>query len=207
VFILPTSCYFTYNHVSTNTITLQQIRVHSMAQGYSKSSGNRSRQKQTAQPGSAFKPFLFGVLVGAAGMYFGPTLLEPKALNKTEQASTAAATTKQPPINFTFPGVFQGTEVIIPKEELADGNPIKAREAADYLLQIGSFRQKDDAESLRGQVTLLNLPTSIEPFKDKFGDRWHRVLVGPFANGSKMAAAQARLAENDLKTLLVKRKD
>jgi cell division protein FtsN len=97
--------------------------------------------------------------------------------------------------------------VIIPKEELADGSPIKAGEASDYLLQIGSFRQKDDAESLRGQVTLLNLPTNIEPFKDNLGDRWHRVLVGPFANGSKMAAAQARLAENDLKTLLVKRKD
>ena len=176
-----------------------------MAQGYSKSSGNRSRQKKTAQPGSAFKPFLFGVIVGAIGMYFGPTVLEQKALNTTAQPTAAA--TKQPPINFTFPGVFQGTEVIIPKEELADGSPIKAGEASDYLLQIGSFRQKDDAESLRGQVTLLNLPTSIEPFKDKLGDRWHRVLVGPFANGSKMAAAQARLAENDLKTLLVKRKD
>ena len=179
-----------------------------MAQGYSKSTGNRSRQKHTAQPGSAFKPFLFGVMVGAVGMYFGPTALEQKALNTTGQPNnTAVTTTKAPPINFTFPTVFQGTEVIIPKEELAKGSPIKAGEASDYLLQIGSFRKKDDAESLRGQVTLLNLPTSIEPFKDKLGDRWHRVLVGPFANGSKMAAAQARLAENDLKTLLVKRKD
>jgi cell division protein FtsN len=177
-----------------------------MAQGYSKSSGNRARQKQPVQQASTFRPFVLGVLVGAAGMYFGPTVLNQSALDKAQLPDVSVAT-KPPPINFTFPTVFQGTEVPVPAEDSTQGTATKAAEASSYLLQIGSFRNKVDADSLRGQITLLNLPASVEPFKDKLGDRWHRVLVGPFANDSKMAAAQARLAENDLRTLKVKRKD
>jgi cell division protein FtsN len=38
------------------------------------------------------------------------------------------------------------------------------------------------------------------------GDIWHRVLVGPFANTSKTAAARAKLSQNDIDSLLIKRK-
>ncbi|MBT6779648.1 MAG: carbamoyl-phosphate synthase small subunit, partial [Porticoccaceae bacterium] len=34
---------------------------------------------------------------------------------------------------------------------------------------------------------------------------WHRVLVGPFANTSKMASARAKLAQNEIDSLLLKR--
>jgi cell division protein FtsN len=71
---------------------------------------------------------------------------------------------------------------------------------------VGSFRNKADAEGLRVKLLLLNLTASVETSGADTGDIWHRVLVGPFANTSKTAAARAKLSQNDIDSLLIKRK-
>ncbi|MCS5588002.1 MAG: SPOR domain-containing protein, partial [Porticoccaceae bacterium] len=74
-----------------------------------------------------------------------------------------------------------------------------------YLLQVGSFKNKPDAESLRVQLLLLNLEAFVEPFETSSGDTWYRVLVGPFDSDSKSASARAKLSDNNLESLLLKR--
>ena len=112
-----------------------------MAQGYSKSSGNRARQKQPVQQASTFRPFVLGVLVGAAGMYFGPTVLNQSALDKAQLPDVSVAT-KPPPINFTFPTVFQGTEVPVPAEDSTQGTATKAAEASSYFCRLAHSATK-----------------------------------------------------------------
>ena len=49
-----------------------------------------------------------------------------------------------------------------------------------YLLQAGSFKIANDAESRRVKLLLLNLNASVELIDLGNGEKWHRVLVGPF---------------------------
>jgi cell division protein FtsN len=176
-----------------------------MAQGYSRKSGNRSGQKKSVQQSSSLGPFLAGLVVGGLAVQFGPMLVEKNPDNSIKQ-SIATEGTKAPSLTFTFDDVFKQSEVIISKDELVVDKKAAPDEDSNYLLQIGSFRNKSDAESLRGQVTLLNLSANIETFVNNSGEQWHRVLVGPFANSSKKASAQARLAENRINSLLIQRK-
>ena len=74
-----------------------------------------------------------------------------------------------------------------------------------YLLQVGSFKNNQDAESLRVQLLLLNLESFVESYKTSSGDTWHRVLVGPFTNNSDSLSARTKLSENNLDSLLLKR--
>jgi cell division protein FtsN len=52
----------------------------------------------------------------------------------------------------------------------------------------------------------MNLNTQIEKVTVRNGEVWHRVLVGPFQNRSKLAQARSTLVSNDINPLLLKRK-
>ena len=74
-----------------------------------------------------------------------------------------------------------------------------------YLLQVGSFKNMDEAESLRIKLLLMNLPVFTEAFKTSSGGKLHRVLVGPFSNNQESSSARKKLLENNLDSLLLKR--
>jgi cell division protein FtsN len=101
--------------------------------------------------------------------------------------------------------MLKDSEIVIPDSKQQKGNVV-VKKNFSYLLQVGSFRNKPDAEGLRVQLLLLNLTATVETFGAGTGDVWHRVLVGPFANTSKTAAARAKLSQNDIDSLMVKRK-
>ena len=54
-------------------------------------------------------------------------------------------------------------------------------------------------------MLLLNLDAAIEAVTLGSGEVWQRVLVGPFSNMSKVAAARTKLAQNRIDSLLLKR--
>lgn len=75
---------------------------------------------------------------------------------------------------------------------------------AQYLLQVGSFRNESDADRRRGELALLGLDASIEVGESDNG-RWFRVYLGPFQSRSEMARARSLTAEADMDTLLLLR--
>ena len=117
----------------------------------------------------------------------------------------AADDTDLPNLTFSFHDMLKDSEIVIPDSKQQKGNVV-VKKNFSYLLQVGSFRNKPDAEGLRVQLLLLNLTATVETFGAGTGDVWHRVLVGPFANTSKTAAARAKLSQNDIDSLMVKRK-
>ena len=74
-----------------------------------------------------------------------------------------------------------------------------------YVLQAGSFRKRDDADSLRAQIILLGQNVRVETGKVR-EETWHRVLVGPFASREQLAAAQKTLAGNGFSNLLLQQR-
>ena len=73
-----------------------------------------------------------------------------------------------------------------------------------YLLQAGSFRQRDDADRRRAELLLLGLEPQVEETSGDNG-RWYRVYLGPFATHSTMAKARSLTANQNIDTLLLKR--
>ncbi|ARS47385.1 SPOR domain-containing protein [Pseudomonas sp. KHPS1] len=74
-----------------------------------------------------------------------------------------------------------------------------------FFLQAGSFRKRDDADSLRAQIILLGQNVRVETGKVR-EETWHRVLVGPFASREQLAAAQKTLAGNGFSNLLLQQR-
>jgi len=76
--------------------------------------------------------------------------------------------------------------------------------SAQYLLQVGAFRQQADADRRRGELALMGLEATVEPGDGENG-RWYRVYAGPFESRSEMARARSLTAQADMDTLLLKR--
>ncbi|MFW5926887.1 MAG: SPOR domain-containing protein [Wenzhouxiangella sp.] len=98
---------------------------------------------------------------------------------------------------YDFFTVLPEIEVVVPNEEIEE----RARERDEpsrqgpYMLQVGSFRSREDAERLRAEITLLGLDSSIEEVTVN-RSTWHRVRVGPFEGAREADGARRRLQEN-----------
>lgn len=174
-----------------------------MAQDYAKKSATRNPKKKAAEPSSSRPAFLAGLIIGAACMYFVPLLLEPKPVDP-DTAIEAADESKLSALKFDFYTLLKDSEIIVPDSSQFESNKSQVEKNHAYVLQVGSFRNPRDAESLKVQLLLLNLTAEIETFGLDTGTV-HRVLVGPFANTSKMTLARNKLADNKINSLLLKR--
>ncbi|MDA9825929.1 SPOR domain-containing protein [Porticoccaceae bacterium] len=174
-----------------------------MARDYPRKSATRSTQNQSKGSSSA-PAFFAGMLVGALSMYLMPMVFDG-TIPDTKAIAKAAEKVEIPDVKFSFHDMLKESEIVIPEDEQAKERAAD-RKNYSYSLQVGSFRNKPDAEGLRVKLLLLNLNASVETSGAGTGDVWHRVLVGPFANTSKTAAARAKLSQNDIDSLLVKRR-
>lgn len=147
-------------------------------------------------------------------------MTEPEATQTTTPAinKTPAAVSKQRP-KFDFYTLLPESEVVVPGQlptpEVKPTSTAQKTTATDtkatethtvYLLQVGSFRNKADAEQLRAQILLLGLEARTEAVDLRSGETWHRVQVGPFASSDKLNSAQAVLAQHNISSLLLKQK-
>lgn len=170
-----------------------------MAQNYSKKSSAQSQRNDQSRK-SSFPVFIAGVVVGVVGSQLLPILLQKNTQLATSENPSAETVEKTTP-NFQFSSLLKGAEI-----KISDTAPTTEHNTnASYLLQVGSFKNKSDAERLRVQLLLLNLEAFIESFKTSSGDIWHRVLVGPFDNNSGSTVARTKLSENNHDSLLLKR--
>jgi cell division protein FtsN len=116
---------------------------------------------------------------------------------------------KTPKPRFDFYKLLQESETIVPATETI-GEGEKSPEHAptnnmEYILQVGSFPNKPEADKLRAQLILLNLDAHIESVELHKGEIWHRVIVGPFESQEKLASAKSSLVANQYTALVLKR--
>lgn len=111
--------------------------------------------------------------------------------------SRAASEPKKP--RYDFYSVLPEIEVVIPDAELTEQSqkppqpPPAGTAAARMFLQVGSFGNSGDAESLKARMALLGVQAQVTPVK--INDRtWHRVRVGPYTDARSLEAAKRELA-------------
>jgi len=110
----------------------------------------------------------------------------------------------EPKPKFDFYELLKEQEVETPSSRPP---PKKAAptEYTEYMLQVASFKNNSDAERVRAELILLNLNASIETATVSNGKTWHRIIVGPFTNRSKLSKARSTLISNRYEALVLKK--
>jgi cell division protein FtsN len=191
-----------------------------MSKDYAKkgSSGRKkapARKQQSArgappqkQASSGWRWYGAGVLSGvflSFLLYLGtlpPSDIQDAGVN-SEQASSEAEAPPKPRFDFYTLLPEHSQEEDTPGAESA--RPLANTALSEYyLLQAGSFRQREDADRRRAELLLLGLEPSIEESTGENG-RWFRVYLGPFGKRSNMSKARSLTAGQNIDTLLLKR--
>lgn len=118
--------------------------------------------------------------------------------NATGEKPTSSAENKP---RFEFYEVLPETEVNpAPVEAYA---PKKSLHNYDYLIQTGSFRNREDAERQKATIAFQGLRAEIREVTGESGT-WYRVQIGPISNRSTMNKAVDRLVAINIQPLVKK---
>lgn len=67
----------------------------------------------------------------------------------------------------------------------------------NYLVQVASFKARNDAEHMKGLLTLKGFNVYIVPVSHAVKGNWFRVVVGPYPSRVLAQQAQMTLAKNE----------
>ncbi len=80
--------------------------------------------------------------------------------------------------------------------------PPKADSTQRYLLQVGSFRDAGDAETLKAELAFLGLVAQIQPVTVADG-KWYRVRIGPYLSKRDRERAVHQLQAKGIEPMLI----
>ncbi len=83
----------------------------------------------------------------------------------------------------------------------ADANSKTIDADHPWVLQVGSFKDPKDADTLRAELILLGMDATTERIKVN-DEKWNRVVVGPFDSTQTINLARRKLADAHIKSIL-----
>lgn len=131
-------------------------------------------------------------------------------LEKLKKQAKKDSTTKTKPVakkeqKFNFYTILPELEVLIPESETRP--PVSTSETTDktttnaakkqYVLQVGSFQNIDDAEKLKANLAFLGLEANIQHVTVN-KQAWHRVRTGPYREKQQLYRNQKLLKQNNI---------
>lgn len=177
--------------------------------------GNRQTSSSGGLPGWLW--LIVGVALGfagAAGYYITrPATDGPVAAANGDKARADGKKKidipPKEPSRFTFYELLPDYEVVIPKEALK-AKPVPAPDAnapatspGRYLIQVGAFKERAEAEQQKANLALLGVESRIEKVTIDNDQTWYRVRIGPEKDQRRVENILARLEENDIKALVM----
>lgn len=153
----------------------------------------KANQKRLLFHGPSFSS---GAIVGGAIVIlaaYAPEFLSTDAVSPHAE-NTGQVVTRQPLVEFEFPQVLKEQEIKADPGAYEVPAPAADTPLNFYTIQAASFRNGADAESLRADLLLNDLPAQIDTrlVSDKV---WFRVTVGPFPRKVEADRAMTRLRE------------
>lgn len=149
------------------------------------------------------------VILFSLGLY-ALNQLESEKTSRIAEPSNSTIDTKELSLpsnedDYTFYSRLKDFEVVVNKESSYESSR-SANEKFIYLIQVGSFKTKAQAEMLRVELTLLGLEPNIDSSENASGNTWHRVRLGPFTSRGSMTAARSTIISNNLEAMVMKSK-
>jgi cell division protein FtsN len=126
----------------------------------------------------------------------------------TSSTSKAHVTAKKEP-KFNFYTILPELEVLIPESETRPPPPAststsknktstpQSKTKKQYILQVGSFQNLNDAKKLKANLAFLGLEADIQHVTVN-KQAWHRVRTGPYRDKKQLYQKQNLLKQNDI---------
>lgn len=134
------------------------------------------------------------------------------ASHQAKQAAPTEVASKKkvPSPTFDFYKILPNKEINI-SEYVAEDQPSAKPETDSsdndmYVLQVGSFKDYEAADSVKAKLALLGIVPEIQRVVINGQDVRYRVRVGPFKDREKLAQVRYRLKENEMNFMLLKLK-
>ncbi len=118
------------------------------------------------------------------------------------------ASSSAPKRRFDFYTLLPEFEVAVPEESepvpqvKVTPKVTKQPNALGYILQVGSFRKYQEADSLKAKLALMGVESSIQTVRVNNGT-WHRVRVGPYRDREQLNRIRDRLRNNNVNAMLM----
>lgn len=138
--------------------------------------------------------------------------LKQKANNKKPEKTKSLAATKskeKKEPKFNFYTILPELEVLIPESETRppetkNNTVTNSRGTAgankQYVLQVGSFQNLNDAEKLKASLAFLGLEANIQHVTVN-RQAWHRVRTGPYRDKQQLYKNQKLLKNNNINAI------
>lgn len=162
-------------------------------------------RRASASPMPGWVWGLIGLSIGlavAAIVYIGRPV-QPMPGSRPQASAALAQPTPTPPRAFTFYELLPNQEVVVPPREGSAPPPANAAEA-EYLIQVASYRNPQDAERQKAALALLGLEARVETVTIDGRETFYRVRLGPVKGLSAAEAMMAELDRNGIESLMVK---
>lgn len=108
---------------------------------------------------------------------------------------------------YDFFTVLPEMEVVVPEQELSRQTrpeaAVRQDDGEQYILQVGSFRERADAEQRRASLALLGETASIQTVTVNDAT-WHRVRIGPVTGAHLADEKRNKLADQGIDSLVMK---
>lgn len=209
-----------------NTGSLRQ-NAETMAQDFAKQRNQDSTRRRPARAATRVSPeperthwswFFSGLMAGvilAIATYLGVMKLDADATELAQANASTDSPAELPAFRFGFyeelaraevevaPAPTEGAEVEPSPSDASSRTPATtvAEEAQfSYLLQAGSFQNRQDADNQRARIILLNMNASVVPGVVS-GRTYHRVQVGPFGSRRNAEEARDELSANNIDSI------
>jgi len=182
--------------------------------------GNNTRKKKKPIPGYWW--LLTGLLIGGFIMFLSD--LEDSANTPTTQAKTTPVQNdvrdvKKPTKNvakpiesstprFDFYQILPDMEIVIPEHEIEERRRLEGTgksRPGTFIIQIGSFRKAQQADTLKARIALLGIESVVQTVNQS-GSIWHRVKSGPYTSFRQVDKIQNRLHHNNIDSIAIKLK-
>lgn len=114
------------------------------------------------------------------------------------------------PLPSPLPVEEAAPEAVLTAQNQATPDPFEAaaeiERAPQYVLQINSFQNPDEADRQRAEVLLVGLSADVRQHVDAVGVRWYRVVSGPYLSRDEAQNAHRLLQDSGIAALVVEQR-
>jgi cell division protein FtsN len=128
----------------------------------------------------------------------------PMENKPTDNKPTTPPATEVPTQHFEFYDLLPKTEVKGASASQSPQDDLPVTAPGRYVLQVGLFRDKQQAAGLKAHLANLGIEAQIGQTTVEGGDDWYRVHVGPFTNLEQLNHTRAVLSDNGIHAILLK---
>lgn len=116
---------------------------------------------------------------------------------------------KLPKMEVTVPESTAKKPAVAPQEpaakrEVPGKSSAAASTSAAYVLQVGSFKQYQDADRQKANLAMMGISSKIVAVTTEQNEKWHRVQVGPISDAGELNQMKKILNEHKIDVIMIK---